>query len=631
LRKHKNHARHAVAPGDRTMSSVSSYPVQPRFAPARVERIERAGGAFVLRSPVPLAAPARCTSEWLATAAERVPDRIAFAERQVGQWRKVTYQQAWQLARAIGAALLKRGLSADHPLVILSDNSVDHALLALGAQLVGVPYAPISPAYSLMSSDHAKLRAIADLLQPGMIYVDDGAKFARATAALGGTFETVASRNAPAGGTNFDTLLATQPGPDVDAAATRVGPETIAKILFTSGSTGEPKGVINTHRMLTANQQMIRQCWPFLENEPPVIVDWLPWNHTFGGNHNFNMVLANAGSLYIDEGKPAPGLIEKTVANLRDVAPNIYFNVPRGFDVLLPFLENDEALARHFFSQLKIIFYAGAALPQNLWERLERRADQFGKRVAMVSSWGSTETAPMVTSVHFPIDRAGVIGIPAPGCELLMIPNGGKLEMRVRGPNVTPGYFKRPDLTAAAFDADGFYKIGDAGRLANPADPAAGVVFDGRIAEDFKLASGIWVHVGMLRVRAIAALAPVAQDIVITGHERNEIGFLVFANPAGCASLCPDRPKDTPLVSLIADARVRERVAAGLSVLHGEGGGSSTYATRAMLLAEPPSIDANEITDKGYVNQRAVLTRRAETVAELHRPDAPQSVITLRG
>jgi feruloyl-CoA synthase len=611
------------------MNSAAAPAARARFAPARVERIERGNGAFLLRSPVPLATPARCTGDWLVAGAARVPDRVVFAERQGGAWRKVTYQQAWVAARAIGAALLARGLSADRPLVILSDNSVDHALLAMGAQLVGVPYAPISPAYSLMSSDHAKLRAIAALLEPGVVYADDGTRFAPAIAALGAGFETVASRNGGAGATGFDALLATHAGSAVEVAAAKVGPDSIAKILFTSGSTGEPKGVINTHRMLTSNQQMIRQCWPFLADEPPVIVDWLPWNHTFGGNHNFNMVLANAGSLYIDEGKPVPGLIEKTVANLRDIAPNLYFNVPRGFDVLLPFLEADDALARHFFSQLEIIFYAGAALPQNLWERLERRADQFGKRVAMVSSWGSTETAPMVTSVHFPIDRAGVIGIPAPGCELLMLPNGGKLEMRVRGPNVTPGYFKRPDLSAAAFDADGFYKIGDAGRLADPANPAAGVVFDGRIAEDFKLASGIWVHVGMLRVRAIAALAPVAQDVVIAGHERDEIGFLVFANPAGCASLCPDLPKDAPLATLVSDARVRACIAAGLRALKAEGGGSSTFATRALLLPDAPSIDANEITDKGYINQRAVLARRADAVAQLHQAHLPAGVVSL--
>jgi feruloyl-CoA synthase len=312
------------------------------------------------------------------------------------------------------------------------------------------------------------------------------------------------------------------------------------------------------------------------------------------------------------------------------VAPNIYFNVPRGFDVLLPFLEGDEALARHFFAQLKIIFYAGAALPQHLWERLERKARQLDKRVAMVCSWGSTETTSTVTSVHFPIDRAGIIGIPAPGCELLMQPNGDKLEMRVRGPNVTPGYFKRPDLGAQAFDAEGFYKIGDAGRLADPDDAARGVVFDGRIAEDFKLLSGAWVHVGALRLRAIAALAPVAQDIVVTGHDREEVGLLVFPSPAGCAGLCPDLPKETPLTALTADARVRQRVAQGLRALAEEAPGESTHARRAMLLTEPPSIDANEITDKGYINQRAVLARRAAAVTGLYRTPPPPEVIALR-
>lgn len=600
-----------------------------RFAPPLVERIDRGRGSFLLRSPVPLSAYTRSVGAWLLDWARRAPQRVFLAERAGPGWRSVTYAQALDAARSIGTALRARGLSAERPVVILSDNSVDHALLALGAQYAGVPYAPISPAYSLLSSDHAKLRAIFALLAPGLVFADDAAKFGEALAAVGGGFELVASRNVPAGATAFESLLATAPDPAVDAAFAAIEPDAIAKILFTSGSTGEPKGVVNTHRMLTSNQQMIRQCWPFLQDEPPVIVDWLPWNHTFGGNHNFNLVLANGGTLYVDEGKPAPGLIEKTVANLREVAPTLYFNVPRGFDVLLPFLENDAQLAARFFSRLKLIFYAGAALPQNLWERIERLAARLGHRVAMVSAWGSTETAPLVTSVHFPIERAGVIGLPAPGTELLFVPSGDKLEMRVRGPNVTPGYFKRPDLTAAAFDAEGFYKIGDAGRLADPNDPTRGVVFDGRIAEDFKLLSGTWVHVGSLRVRAIAALAPVAQDVVIAGHDRESVGLLVFPNAAACASLCPDLPAGTPLATLIDDARVRAHVAAGLAALARDGRGSSNYATRALLLAEPPSIDANEITDKGYINQRAVLARRSAAVARLYAEPAPADVIEL--
>jgi len=424
-------------------------------------------------------------------------------------------------------------------------------------------------------------------------------------------------------------LLATPATPAVDRAFAHVGPDTVAKLLFTSGSTGEPKGVINNHRMLCSNQQAIRQVWPFLTREPPIILDWLPWSHTFGSNHNFNMVLANGGTLYIDEGKPAPGLFDKSVANLREVAPTLYFNVPRGFDVLAWALEQDPALADHFFSRLKMLFYAAAALPQNLWERFEHLIQARGKNVAMVSAWGATETAPMVTTVHFRIDRAGVMGLPAPGCELLMVPSNGKLELRVRGPNVTPGYWKRPDLTREAFDEDGFYKIGDAGRFADPADPAKGIEFDGRLAEDFKLSSGTWVHVGVLRVKAVSALAPIAQDIVITGHDRDYAAFLVFPNLAACRALCPDLAADAPATAVLNHPAVRERVHAGMRALAQSGTGSSTYAARALLMAEPPSIDASEITDKGYINQRAVLKRRAALVESLYRNPADAEVVSI--
>jgi feruloyl-CoA synthase len=604
-----------------------------RFAPAAVEVERREDGVQVLRSPQPLGPHARCLGEHLERWAREAPDRCFLAERAGAAWRRLTFGEALAQARAIGAALLARGLSAERPVMVLSDNAIDHALLMLGAMHVGVPVAPISPAYSLMSKDYAKVKAIVALLRPGLVYAADGAKFAGVLKAVDfGGAEIVIGATPPDGlkATAFADLRG-EPGLEVDQAFAAVSPDTIAKFLFTSGSTGEPKGVINTQRMLCSNQQAISQLWPFLAqnvNGPPVIVDWLPWNHTFGANHNFNLVLANGGTLYIDEGKPVPGLIEKTVTNLREVSSTIYFNVPRGFDALIPFLEKDAALRKNFFRDLQLIFYAAAALPQNLWEKLENLSIQErGKRTVMVSSWGATETAPMVTSVHYEIERAGVIGLPAPGTELKMVPNENKLELRVRGPNVTPGYWKRPDLTREAFDEEGFYRIGDAGRFADENDPARGIVFDGRIAEDFKLMSGVWVHVGALRINALTLLAPVAQDIVVAGHDREEIGFLIFANAAGCRSLCPDLPADAPLEAVLADMRVVEAVRKGLAQLKQENGGSSTHAACALLMAEPPLIDANEITDKGYINQRAVLVRRTALVDRLFAEAADTAVI----
>jgi feruloyl-CoA synthase len=468
----------------------------------------------------------------------------------------------------------------------------------------GVPVAPISPAYSLMSKDFAKLKAIAALLRPGLVWVDDAKKYGAALAAIGAEATPLAS------------LLARAPGARIDEAFGRIGPDTVAKILFTSGSTGLPKGVLNTQRMLTSNQQMLIQAWPFLEDRVQTIVDWLPWNHTFGGNHNFNLILRNGGTLYVDGGKPAPGLIEVTARNLKEVAATMYFNVPRGFDLLLPFLEKDAALRANFFRSLDVLFYAAAALPQNLWERLEKLALEEGRgALARLSAWGSTETAPSAACVHFHIEHAGVIGLPNPGCELKLVPAAGKLEVRVRGPHVTPGYYRRDDLTRAAFDEEGFYRIGDAMRLADPAVPAKGLVFDGRVAEDFKLSSGTWVYVGTVRVKLIAAGNPLIQDAVITGHDRDEVGALVFLSPAA---------RDVPA------QEVRAKLAATLRALGAEGG-SSTHPVRALVMAEPPSIDANEITDKGYLNQRAVLERRAALVERLHakRPDA--EVVTAAG
>ena len=620
-----------IAAGAAVNAKPSFAPI--KFAPAAVDVERRADGSVVLRSPQALKPYARCIGEWLVRWAHEAPERIFLAERCPTGWQKVSYGEALEAARAIGSALLLRGLSAQRPVAILSDNGIDHALLMLGAMHVGVPVAPVSPAYSLMSRDHAKLKGIIALLRPGLIYAADGSRFAAALAALDlGDAEIVVSGHAAPGieCRQFAELRGTTDTAAVERAFAAVGPDTIAKFLFTSGSTGEPKGVINTQRMLCSNQQTIVQVWPFIEETPPVVVDWLPWNHTFGANHNFNMVLRNGGTLYIDDGKPMPGLVDKTAANLREIAPTVYFNVPRGYDMLLPFLEQDEQLRRNFFSRLQLIFYAAAALPQNLWERLERLSIQErGERVVMVSSWGATETAPMVTAVHFPIERAGVIGLPTPGTELKMLPNGDKLELRVRGPNVTPGYWKRDDLTKAAFDAEGFYMIGDAGRFADAADPARGLEFDGRIAEDFKLTSGTWVHVGGLRVKGIAALAPVAQDIVVTGHDRKDVGFLVFPNVPACRALCPDLAADAKLAEVFGDSRVQSSVREGLLELARAGSGTSTFAARALLMEEPPSIDAGEITDKGYINQRAVLARRRALVEKLYAETPGPDIIPL--
>jgi len=563
-----------------------------RFAPAQVDLEKRADGTLLLRSPQKLEPYSRCITEWLVQWSDQTPSRPFLAERRGEAWRTVSYREAYGAARRIGQALIERGLGAEKPVAILSDNSIDHALLALGAMHVGIPAAPVSPAYSLMSKDFGKLKAIFELLKPGLVYAGEPEKF-------GAALEAVKAKSTPVA-----ELLETNPGSTLEREHLKVRPDSVAKILFTSGSTGIPKGVINTHRMLCANQQMLAQAWPFVEDKPPVLVDWLPWNHTFGGNHNFNLVLRNGGTLYIDGGKPVPGLVETTVRNLKEIAPSLYFNVPRGYDLLLPHLERDAELRRSFFRELEVVFYAAAALPQNLWDRLLRlaNAEKRGGDFAMLSAWGSTETSPLATSVHFAMDRPGVIGLPVAGCELKLAPFGGKLEVRVRGPNVTPGYYRRPDLTSASFDEEGFYRIGDAVKLADPREPAKGIVFDGRVAEDFKLSTGTWVNVGMVRVKLIAAADPIVQDAVITGHDRAKVGALVFLS-AAAKDLKPDE--------------IRSKLSQALARLTAEGG-SSMHPVRLLVLTEPPSIDANEITDKGYMNQRAVLERRAALVERLY-------------
>lgn len=570
------------------------------FATPEIIADRRADGSIILKSTTPLRESARCIGDWLEHWARQAPERIFLADRASGDapWSTITYRDALKQVRSAAAWVLAQGLSAERPLVILSDNSVEHALFALASQHVGVPSAAISPAYSLMSKDFDKLRSMVELLEPGAIYVSAMKPFAAALAAIEPLHSAsiISGDAADTDAISFRAIAATQETPDAAKAFAAVTPDTIAKFLFTSGSTGTPKAVINTQRMLTSSQQAKAQTWSFLEGNgrDVVILDWLPWSHTFGANHNFNLVLRNGGTLYVDGGKPAPGLFATSLANLRSVMPSVYFNVPRGFDMLI------------------------AALPQNLWDALEELSIKtVGRALPMVSAWGSTETSPLATDCHFQAQRSGNIGVPIPGTELKLVPSGDKLEVRVRGPNVTPGYWKSPELTAQAFDAEGFYLIGDAVTFADPARPELGLFFDGRVAEDFKLNSGTWVSVGTLRVAGIAALAPLAQDIVVTGHGGDEVRFLVFPNTVACRAHA-GLPDGADAKDVIGHDKVRSAIASGLAKLKAQSGNSSGHATRALLLAEPASVDGGEITDKGYINQRAVLTRRAKAVVTLN-------------
>jgi feruloyl-CoA synthase len=587
---------------------------------------KRADGTLYVRSADPLGPIGRSTTDWLVQWASKEPGRVFLKERKTlapgAAWRTMTYAQTLVRAEKLAAGLLSLGLDQEKPLAILSDNSIDHALLTLAALHVGVPVSPISQAYSLQSQDHMKLRAILRTLGPGAFFVPDVGVFAKALAAAKEVADVpvITTHDSP-GTIGLDTLSARGDQASVSTANAAIHPETIAKILFTSGSTSDPKGVINPQRMLLAGQQAKAQVWPFLESQPPVFLDWLPWSHTFGGNHNFNMALRNGGTLIIDNGKPAPGLFQRTLDNIREIESNIYFNVPRGYDMLVAELKKDRSLREKFFEKLQVIFYAGAALPQNLWDDLiELSRDTIGESVVMVSAWGSTETAPLASDCHFQAERSGAIGVPVPGVELKLVPNGDKQEIRVRGINVTPGYWKSPELTKKAFDAEGFYLINDAVRWFDAARPEKGLLFDGRVVEDFKLMSGTFVNVTGVRVHGIECLAPIAQDIVVTGHDREELGLLVYTNLAAARSLA-GLPDGALADETVAHPKVVTHVHEGLKKMKETGSGSASYATHALLMTEPPSIDAGEITDKGYINQRASLTRRAALVEKLYSND----------
>jgi feruloyl-CoA synthase len=592
----------------------------------------RSDGTVYLKNKHPLGAYATRITDPLVHWARTAPSRIFMAERGPdGDWRKLSYADALAKARNLAMALRSRDLSADRPLMILSGNDLDHAVLGLAALYAGIPYVPLSPAYSLISRDFGKLRHIVGLTTPGLVFASDGDLFGRAIEATIDAGVEVAVRRNPLktrSTTLLSDLLATAVDPGIDAVHDAVGPDSVAKILFTSGSTGMPKGVINTQRMLCANQEQLRAHFAYFRDQPPILLDWSPWNHTAGGNHNFNMALYNGGTFYIDDGRPVPGAIEATVRNLREVSPTWYFNVPRGYDALIPFLRQDEVLRRSFFKDLRILYYAAASMAQHVWDALDEIASAtYGERILMLTGLGSTETAPFALSAGKGMSAAGLVGLPASGIELKLVPREGKLEARIRGPNVTPGYWRQPDLTAAAFDDEGYYKFGDALRFADPADVSKGLIFDGRVAEDFKLTSGTWVNVGPLRAVFIDHFAPLVQDVVIAGLGHDAVAALVFPDRGACQRLCPSLGNNPSPAELFARPELRAAFADRLETLAAHSTGSSNRIAAILLLEDPPSLDQGEMTDKGSINQRAVLGQRAALVDELYaQPQSPRVI-----
>lgn len=563
--------------------------------------------------------------------AQVAPQRVLVARRGPGgEWRTVTYQEMFARVRRIAAGLLTRNLSLDRPIAILSGNSIEHLTLGFAAMWAGIPYCPVSPSYSQASADLQKLRYVLNLLTPGMVVAFDTPSFQRALGLdiLSAT-EIVGDADVAGRAVTPLTALEMEPGSELDAAHAQTNAETIARFLLTSGSTGQPKAVVTCNRMLCSNAEMLRQVLPFLVDEPPVLVDWLPWNHTFGGSHNIGLVLYNGGSLYIDDGRPTPSGIAETLRNLREISPTVYFNVPKGFEMLAHHLNADAQLRGNFYRRLRAYFFAGAALAQHTWDALDDASlEALGIRTPMLAGLGCTETGPSVTFTTPSAARSGVIGLPAKGNLVKLTRVEEKLEIRVRGPAVTPGYWRMPELTRAAFDEEGFYCLGDAVRLIDPSDPTRGLMFDGRIGEDFKLSNGTWVSVGPLRAELIAALSPIAQDVVLAGLNEDWVGALIIPDLRACGQLLG--LAETPAyASLARNSEILSLVREKLRV-HAKANPASTRCVcRAALLASATSLDRGEITDKGSINQRAVLKHRAEQVAELYAARPPGHVIVV--
>jgi feruloyl-CoA synthase len=612
-----------------TLSSPKYRPL--RFGVTRVVMRDGDGGVRYMKADQPLDSHAQRLTDRLVHWASTEPDRTFIARRSknadgsTGDWRRISYSEALDSARRIGQALLDRGLGAERPVAILSENDLEHALLALGCLYAGVPYCPVSPAYSTVSQDYEKLRHVLTTLTPGLVFAADAARYGKAiSAAVGSDVEVVLSQGAIEGRatTPFSALLSTEATPAVDAAMQATGPDTITKFLFTSGSTKLPKAVINTHGMWCANQQQMRQSMPVLAEEPPVLVDWLPWNHTFGGNHNFGLTVYNGGTLYIDDGKPVPALMGETLRNLREIAPTVYFNVPTGFEAIANAMKTDDALRKNLLSRVKMFFYAGAALAQPVWDTLhEVQEREIGERIVMGTGLGMTESSPFAVFVTNPNVKAGYLGVPTPGLELKLVPADGKTEIRYKGPNITPGYWRAPEATAEAFDDEGFLCTGDAVLWIDENDVHQGLKFDGRIAEDFKLATGTFVSVGPLRAKIIAAGAPYVQDAVITGINLKEIGALIF--PTAAVRKLAGLPDGAAMKDVLESAPVQAHFQKVLDELAGGATGSASRVARLHLLHEPASIDKGEVTDKGSINQRAVLKHREALVNALHDGTLP--------
>ena len=589
------------------------------FKPHDVSSERRSDGTLLLRSNAEMGDVVDTSADWLQRWSEEAPERTFLAERSGAGWREETYQSTLQKVRAIAASLLARGMGPDTPILIMSGNGVDHGLLTLAAHYVGVPTAPIAEQYALIPAARERLEHAISLVNPRMAYVVDADKFAHAITidALAGVEIVASDVGSQSGVTAMDTLLQGDSGVDIDVARGQVTPDSVVKILMTSGSTSAPKGVMTTQRMMCVNQTQIADSLPFLSERPPSVVDWLPWNHVFGGSHNFNMMLANGGSFYIDDGKPLKGLFDRTVENLKMVTGSLVFNVPVGFGMLLQALKSDQDLRQRFFQDLDMIFYAGASLPQDIWQGLEQMAlDVKGEVPLMTSSWGLTETAPATMIQQEPTDRSGVIGVPMSGVTLKLVPEeDGRYEVRAKGPNIMPGYYNDPEKTAEAFDDEGYFVTGDAMVFVDPDNMNAGMRFDGRISEDFKLLTGTWVRATALRMSLLGHFAPLAADLVITGQDKSDIGVLIFPNKeaietAGHALDDVDGMLSDP--SLLNALRDR------LAVWNAENASSSTRIARAAFFAEPASLVDAEITAKGNLNFRKVLQRRSAILEHLY-------------